>query len=155
MATAQENATDVQQREWQPFREPLRVTLARTLSIAIVGGAVVSLWSGGLRRWPVVSLLMLWPALGGHWIDLLFLNGIRPQLPPSRATQRIARIAGWFAGGIILATGARLTARLLVGRPVLIGVTWAIAGAAFVAIELVAHAGLHLRGRPSFYDGRG
>jgi hypothetical protein len=33
--------------------------------------------------------------------------------------------------------------------------TWVGAGAAFVAIELVAHAGLHVRGRPSFYNGLG
>ena len=141
--------------EWQPYRKPLRVTLARTLSIAAIAGAVVALSAGGLRRWPVITLLMLWPALGGHWIDLFFLNGLRPRLPATRAIQRLARLAVWFAGGIVLAVGVQLTLRFLVGRAPLPWLTWAIAGAFFVAIELVAHGALHLRGRPSFYNGLG
>jgi hypothetical protein len=141
--------------EWQPFREPLRVTLTRTLSIAIVAGAIVALTSGRLRLWPAVSLLMLWPAVGGHWIDLFFLNGIRPRLPKRRAIQLPARITVWFVGGIVLAVGVQLTARLLSADSRLTWLTWATAGAVFVAVELVAHAGLHLRGRPSFYNGLG
>jgi hypothetical protein len=141
--------------DWQPFREPLRVTLTRTLSIALVAGAVVSLWVGGLRRWPILSLLMLWPAVGGHWIDLLFLNGLRPRLPRNRSVQWVSRIAVWFAGGVLLGGGVDLTARMLLARPQLVRLTWLTAGAAFVAIELVAHAGLYLRGRPSFYNGLG
>lgn len=141
--------------EWQPFREPLRVTLTRTLSIAVVAGAIVALSSGRLRLWPAVSLLMLWPAVGGHWIDLLFLNVIRPRLPDRRAIQLLARIAVWFSGGIVLAAGVRLTARLLPAHSRLAWLTWATAGIVFIAIELVAHAGLHLRGRPSFYNGLG
>jgi hypothetical protein len=104
--------------DWQPYREPLRTTLVRTVSIALLAGALVALWSGGLRRWPAMSLLMLWPAFGGHWVDLLFLNYLRP-------------------------------------RPRVAWLTWAIAGVAFITIELIAHAALHLRGRPSFYNGLG
>jgi hypothetical protein len=140
---------------WQPYREPLRVTLIRTLSIALIAGALVSLGAGGLKRWPVLSLLILWPSFGGHWIDLLYLNGLRPRLPANRTIQCIARLAVWFGGGILLAVGVQLTLRLLVGRGPLVWLTWAIAGALFVAIELVAHAALHLRGRPSFYNGLG
>src|SRR3954452_5719928 len=141
--------------EWQPYREPLRVTLTRTVTIAVVGGALVALSGGRLQRWPAFSLLMLWPAFGGHWIDLLFLNGLRPHLPERRAIQRSARVAVWFAGGVVLAAGVQLTARLLFERSRLPWLTWAIAGAVFVAIELVAHAALQLRGRPSFYNGLG
>jgi len=32
---------------------------------------------------------------------------------------------------------------------------WALGGPVFVGIELVAHLGLWLAGRPSVYDGRG
>jgi fatty acid desaturase len=98
---------------------------------------------------------MLWPSFGGHWIDLLYLNALRPRLPASRTLQCIARLAVWFGGGILLAGGVQLTLRFLVGRAPLVWLTWAIAGALFVAIELVAHAALHLRGRPSFYNGLG
>jgi len=96
----------------------------RTLGIAAVAGAVAAPWSGGVRHWPMLALLMLWPAFGGHWIDLFFLNAIRPRLPRGGIAQRLARIAVWFVGTL------------------------------FVAIELAPHAALQLRGRPSFYNGR-
>jgi fatty acid desaturase len=141
--------------DWQRHREPLRVTLTRTLSVAILAGAIVAPWTGGLRRWPVLAVLMLWPAFGGHWVDLLFLNWLRPRLPAARQIQRAARIALWFLGGIVLALGAWLTAMLLLARPNVTWLTWPMAGTVFVALELIAHAALHLRGRASFYNGLG
>jgi len=141
--------------DWQPYREPLRVTLTRTFSIAVLAATVAAPWLGGFRRWPVLVVLMLWPSFGGHWVDLFFLNWLRPRLPVARSIQRVARIALWFAAGIVLAFGARMTGNLLLARPPMAWLPWAIAGTAFVAIELVAHAALHVRGRASFYNGLG
>jgi hypothetical protein len=98
---------------------------------------------------------MLWPSFGGHWIDLLFLNWLRPRLPAARPIQIAARVAVWLAGGIVLALGARVTALLILTRPLGAWSTWAMAGAAFIGVELIAHAVLHFRGRPSFYNGLG
>lgn len=140
---------------WQPYHEALRVTLTRTLGIALVAGAIVAPLAGGLKSWPVLSLLMLWPSFGGHWIDLLFLNALRPRLPQSRLIQLVARLAVWFVGGVVLALGVKLTARLLLERSRMPWLTWSRAGALFVAVELIAHAALYIRGRPNFYDGLG
>lgn len=137
--------------ELQPFREPLRITLTRTLLIAAVAGLIASSWMGGVRRWPVLFAMMLWPSFGGHWIDLFFLNWMRQRLPDSAGFQRGARLALWFAGGIVLALGARWTLVLISGYPPARWPTWSVAAATFVAIELVAHAAIHARGRPSFY----
>ena len=101
------------------------------------------------------SFLVLWPAFGGHAIELFFLNGLRPFLPERRTIQVAARIAVWFVGGAMLADGVQLTAGLLPLHLAMNWLTWPTAGALFVAIELVAHAGLQLRGRPSFYNGLG
>ena len=141
--------------DWRPHREPLRVTLARTVGIAVVAGLLIALATGRLRRWPAISLLMLWPAFGGHWVDLLFLNAVRPSLPDRRMIQVVARIAIWFVGGVMLGYGVRLTARMLPLHLATTWLTWPTAGALFVAIELVAHAVLQLRGRPSLYNGWG
>jgi hypothetical protein len=141
--------------QWQPFREPLRQTLARTGTIALVAGAVVALTSGGIRRWPMATLLMLWPALGGHFVDLWFLNWLRPRLPIARAVQVVARLCAWFIGGAVLALGMRLTAEALAGYQPMKWPTWWVGGLGLIGIELVAHAGLQLRGRPSFFNGRG
>src|SRR5947209_6138045 len=102
--------------DWEPVREPLRVTLTRTLGIAIVIGAVVALSTGRLRSWPAITLLALWPSVGGHWVELAFLNYLRPRISESRHVQLGARILVWFIGGIILVVGMRLTAMLLPAR---------------------------------------
>ena len=144
--------------EWQPFREPLTRTLFRTVGIAVVAGGVVSLWRGRLAGWPAASAVMLWPSFGGHWVELWFLNWLRPRLADQRAAQVAARVATWFVGGVALGAGMWLTAAVLPGlRPRHLAV-WqlaGLAGVAFIGVELVAQAGLQLRGRPSFFNGRG
>lgn len=140
---------------WQPYREPLRATLVRTGTIALVVGAVVARWWGGLARWPIATLVALWPAFGGHWVEVWFLNWLRPRLSGARAVQLGARVGVWFLGGVVLALGMGVTAMALGGFG---AVRWSACwrgGLAFVGIELVVHLLLQLRGRPSFYDGRG
>jgi hypothetical protein len=139
---------------WQPYREPMRTTLVRTITIALVVATIASRWLGW-SRWPLVVLLMLWPSFGGHWVELWFLNWLRPRLPAGRGVQVTARVAVWFVGGIALAVGMALTAAAIGGfRPVRWPVLW-LGGMAFIVVELVAQAALQLRGRPSFYNGRG
>jgi hypothetical protein len=138
-----------------PFREPLRATLLRTVTIALVAGAVLARSWGGLPRWPAATLLMLWPSFGGHLVDLWFLNWLRPRLPAAAEVQVGARLAVWFVGGTALALGMALTAMALAGfAPARWPALW-LGGLAFIGIELVAHLALQLRGRPSFYNGRG
>jgi hypothetical protein len=61
-------------------------------------------------------------------------------------------VVRWWIG---LAVGMGLTAMALAGfRPAHWPVWW-LGGLAFIGIELVAHLVLQLRGRPSFYNGRG
>jgi hypothetical protein len=101
---------------------------------------------------------MLWPFLGGHWIELWFLNWLRPRLADRRAAQVAARLAVWLVGGAVLGVGMRLTAGALLELRFPRAATWwfpALAGLAFVGVELMAHVALQLRGRPSFVDGRG
>jgi hypothetical protein len=140
--------------DWHPYHEPLRTTLARTVAIALAGAVLAQGW-GGLARWPAAVAMMLWPSLGGHWLELWFLNGLRPRLPDGRGPQAAARLAVWFLGGAGLALGMRLTAAALTGSQRMPWPAWWVAGLAFVGIELGVHMGLHLRGRPSFFDGRG
>lgn len=140
---------------WQPYRESLSVTLARTVGIALVAGGVLAHWWGGLGRWPLATALLLWPSLGGHWLELWFLNRLRPRLPDARSVQIAARLAVWFIGGVGLALGMRLTAIAFTGQRQPSWAAWWMAGFAFIGIEFVAHLVLQLRGRRSFFNGRG
>ncbi|HEY9227054.1 MAG TPA: hypothetical protein VIP11_10435 [Gemmatimonadaceae bacterium] len=141
--------------EWQPHHESLRVTLKRTVGIALVGGAVLALFWGGLARWPITSAMMLWFSFGGHWLELWYLDWLRPRLPGSRLVQIAARIAVWFVGGVALGFGMRFTALVLTGLHPPAWATWWVAGLAFIGVELVAHTVLQLRGHNSFFNGRG
>jgi hypothetical protein len=141
---------------WTPYRETLGATLARTGAIAVIlGGVLAARSGGGLARWPVATVLTLWPALGGHFVELAFLNGLRPRLPISRPVQVAARLAVWFAAGIALTAAMCLTATALNTLRAALCPRWWIGGLAFIGLELLVHLVLHLRGTPSFYDGRG
>jgi uncharacterized membrane protein YgdD (TMEM256/DUF423 family) len=153
--TVPTSPTPLATTEWQPFHEPLRATLVRTIGIAILVGALFALRLGGLSRWPAASVVMLWPTLGGHALELWFLNWLRPRLPRDRGVQIAARVVLWFVGGMLFLVAMRLTAAALAGsRPVSRVAPW-IGGLAFIGIELVVHLAARLRGRPSVYDGRG
>jgi len=140
---------------WQPHREPLRATLLRTIIIALVVGAVFARFSGGRIGWPLASLLFLWFSFGGHWVELWYVNWLRPRISVARYVQILARVATWFVGGIVLALGMAVTARALSGFRQGPWPAWWLGGLAFVVLELVVHLALQLRGQPSFYNGRG
>ena len=137
-----------------PFEEPLRTTVLRTGTLALVLGTVIAVASGHRISWPVAVLAAAWPAFGGHWIELWFLNWLRPRIAPARHVQVLARLAVWTVGGIALALMMLVTARALGGAGIGWRAVW-LGGVGFIAIELVAHAALAGRGQRSFYDGRG
>jgi hypothetical protein len=141
--------------EWQPHREPVRATLLRTVGLALVAGVVLSRWFGGAARFPMWTMLLLWPLLGGHWVELWYLNWLRPRLPSARVVQVAARAVVWFVGGAALALGMYLTGLAFAGGLPFRWLPWWVGGVAFVGAELVVHLLLQLRGRPSFYNGRG
>jgi hypothetical protein len=140
---------------WQPFRESIRTTLGRTVGIALVVGGAVALGVGRLDVWPVAAGLMLWISFGGHWIELWFLNWLRPRLAPTRLVQTATRVVVWFLGGVVLGYAIAACMRL---SPLTRGLApwpWWAAGVGFIAVELLAHLVLALRRRPNFYGGDG
>ena len=141
--------------KWQPYSEPLRSVVLRNGTIAIVLGAVLAGISGGWARWPLATVLMLWPSFGGHWVEVWFLNWLRPRISAVRGAQVAARIAVWFFAGVGFGFAMRLTVMALTRlRPAHFPAWW-LAGLAFIGIELMPHLVLQFRGRPSFYNGLG
>ena len=139
---------------WQPYREPLRATLLRTVLIALVLGTGVAVLQGQPSTWPVWTAFAFWFSFGGHWVELFFLNTLRPRVGRVRWLQVTARVLTWFAGGTLLLLGATTTARLLAHTPLRLQPWW-VGVAAFIGLELLVHVLLQLRGRPNFYNGRG
>jgi hypothetical protein len=134
--------------------EPLLTTLKRNGAIALIAGVILAVRLGALALWPVAVLLMLWPTLGGHWVEVWFLNSLRPRLPTARAVQIAVRLVVWFIGGTGLAFAMQWTAMTLAGLE-LAHWPWWFGGLAFIALELAVHLVLQLRTLPSFYNGRG
>lgn len=135
-------------------REPLSRTLARNVAIAAVAGAGLAIHDRELSLWPSCSVLALWFSLGGHYVEVLFLNRIRPRFRTARPMLMTSRLLVWFAGGVLLYTAMALTGRALPLAPPRLELWW-FGGLLFVGIELVVHAVLALRGRPNFYAGSG
>ena len=140
---------------WQPYRESFRTTLLRTVSIAAIIGAILAASRHDLARWPRATLLALWPTLGGHFVEVWFLNWLRPRLPRTRMVQTVVRLATWFVGGALLALALNATAIVLNLRAYPWPTFWLVGGVAFIALEMFVHLVLLARRRPNFYDGLG
>jgi hypothetical protein len=136
------------------FEEPFRRTLARNVTIAAVVGVVLAFHRRDFKLLLPVTALALWFSLGGHYVELGFLNGIRARLPQRRLTLALARLLVWSCGGAVLYACMAATARALpIDAPPLR--RWWFGGVLFIGLELAVHALLAIRGRPNFYDGRG
>lgn len=128
--------------------------LIRNVTIAVAVGAAVALQQRDLKLMPLVACLALWFSLGGHLVEVTFLNVLRARLPRRRAVQVFARLVVWLVGGAVLYLCMAATAQVLAVRGLPPRLCW-LGGVAFTSVELVIHAVLAGRGRPSLYDGRG
>lgn len=134
--------------------EPLLRTLGRNVVLAVIVGCVLALQRHNLKLLPSLAALALWFSLGGHYVELVFLNGVRPRVAPGRLPQLAWRVGVWFVGGAVLFLLMATTARVLPFRSIPFRLWW-YGGCALVGIELLVHAALALRGEPNFYSGRG
>jgi hypothetical protein len=132
-------------------REPLLTTLTRnTVAAGVL--AVVFLFAlphhvGVLWDFVDAFTVAFCFTFLGHYVDalLLAIPGIQVGLG------RIVRLLGWFAGGLWCYVVARwLWSHSGRDPHDLPGLLWG--GVFFVGLELVAHAAMKARGRPSFYD---
>ena len=107
--------------------------------------------------WLVLVLAVAWISFGGHWVEIAYLNVIRPRIArlPDAALMAV-RIAVWLVGGTLLFVGAAVTRSMLtVGqlpdggllRDVLL-----LGGPIFVGVELVVHSVAYLLAQPSFWN---
>lgn len=129
--------------------------IVRNVAIALAAGAAISGLRGGPVRWLEFSLIALWPSFGGHFVELWFLNWLRPRLRPIRGTQAAARLGLWYLAGNMLLGLMTLSGSALFGFHMPSWMRFGANGVIFIGVELLAHLALLLSGRPSFYDGRG
>ena len=128
--------------------------MARTAALAAVVGGVVALRRHDAKLLLPLAALAMWFTLGGHYIELAFLNGLRARIPPGRLTQGGVRLLVWWIGGVLLYVAMAATARALPIEPPPLRLWWC-GGFLLIGVELVVHAGLAIRGLPNFYNGRG
>ena len=126
----------------------------RNGAITILVGAAVALSRRDPSSFVTGAVIALWFTFGGHAVELLFRNRLRPWLPGHRATLAGARLVTWFVGGSVLFAGAMAVGALVTGRR-LVPWPWWAGALAFLGLELLVHSVLTLRHQPSFYNGRG
>ncbi len=134
-------------------REPFRRTLTRNVTIAGIVGLVFSLVRRDLGLLFPVAGLAMWFSLGGHYVEVAYLNGLRQRIPVRRLTQVPVRLLVWACGGALLYACMLGTARVFAFHAP--HWPWWSGSILFLGIELVVHAILATRGSPNFYDGRG
>ena len=150
------------------YRESVAATVIRTGGIAIIVATLVTVarlrhlpassaeWYG----WLVLVVFVGWFSFGGHWVELAYLNGIRPKIAHwSDPSLVFIRLGVWLIGGAILYLGAVasrsvMTAGELPGQADLFKVLL-YGGPVFAVIELFPHTFLQLSGKPSFWNFRG
>jgi hypothetical protein len=103
----------------------------------------------------VAACLVLWFSFGGHWVELGFLNWLRPRIAPSRLTQVVTRLGVWFVGGVVLGIGVVWSMRFFPLTRSRIAPSWWLGGVLFAGVELIAHGVLFARHRRNFYRGDG
>ena len=144
------------------YTEPFSRTVRRTGSIALVAGA--ALWIiGDYRHQGTHSLValaasvafVLWISLGGHYVELFYLNLIRRAVPAKRWLQTLARVSIWAVGGAALFACAEANRQLILSGDIGdFGAVWLIGvrgSVIFVGIELIAHALLRRAGQPNIW----
>jgi len=137
-----------------PFTEPWQKTATRTVLLALAIGAAVGWFRHRLALVFPVSLFALWFTLGGHYLEVLFRNHLRLQLPRAALSQLSARLIYWFLGGSAIYAATLTTSQALAPHwPS--GARWWLVGLAFLAAELLIHGLMAARGQASIYDGHG
>lgn len=138
-----------------PFHESVNRTLLRNVAIALAAGLGIALRLGSLRLWPLTATVALFFALGGHLIEVWYLNTLRPRLTPTRLTLIGARFATWFVGGSILGLAAFRIGSLI--RPLwrIWDAPWCMGGLLLIGAEIIVHTALAARGKPNAFNARG
>ena len=136
------------------FEEPLWRTLTRNVALAAGVGVVFALQRHQLRLLLPIAALALWFSLGGHYVELAFLNGLRARIPEGRLTQVGLRLVVWFAGGVVLYALMAVSARALPLEAPPLRMWW-YGGLLLIVLELAVHGLMAMRGKPSVYTGRG
>src|SRR5712691_7924727 len=136
------------------FEEPFRRTLARNVALAAVVGAALALQRHDLKLLPPLAALALWFSIGGHYVELAFLYGLRARIPQGRLTQAVVRLLVWFSGGVLLYAFMAATARTLPMQAPPLRLWW-YGGLLLIGVELAVHGVLAIRRLPNFYNGRG
>ena len=131
------------------FHEPFPKTLGRNGLIAAVAGLSLAAARGRLNLWLPLAVVALWFSLGGHYVEVGYLNGLRPRLSVGVPQRLLARVSLWFAGGCVLYLGAAASSGVL-GVPMK-GANFWMGGLGLIGIELLAHSALRFRGRPSIF----
>ncbi len=139
--------------KFEEIDEPLRVTLSRTLTIAVVVGVVASFATHNIRMGFAIGLGALWPSVGGHWIELLWLNLIRKRLKPKVPILVALRLIYWWAWGFVIIFPAFYTIHVI--APSLPPMPSPLLGGfGFLFVEMLLHGIFAMNHRPNAFDAR-
>jgi len=143
------------EKNTESFVQTLIRTILTTTIIAVIINWLHLFPSGGKSK--LILFEIIWSAvfcivLGGHWLELVFINRIKFALPKNILLLYFIRIVYWFLCSIPLFLMANLITNLFSYKAGVPGHWWTF-GFLYIGIQLLMHIIMHIRFKKSFYNG--
>ena len=143
------------EKNTESFIQTIKRTIITTTIIAIILYFVDVFPHSGESRSVVFGIT--WAALfcivfGGHWLELLFINYIKFELPQNIFVLYVSRVIYWFLSSIPLFIIANFIIGIFLHKNRNPNSWWAF-GLLYIGIELFMQLITHLRFKKSFYNG--
>jgi hypothetical protein len=100
----------------------------------------------------MIWLIVFCIVFGGHWLELVFINHIKFNLPKNIILLYFIRIGYWFLCSIPLFFIMNFIDNLFSNKTGHLGHWWAF-GFLYIGIQLLMHTIMHIRFKKSFYNG--
>ena len=143
----------------EKYKEKIKNTLIRNFLIALLIGLIFTFvqfdnFNDVTTKQLTINIISIfWISFGGHWIDILYLNYLRFQLPKKRHIETTTRLLWWYLGGTLLFTAVSITQNAFNSVTMIPLISWYY-GIIFILIEFVAHGIMQLVRKESFWNGK-
>jgi hypothetical protein len=139
--------------------EPLIKTVIRTILTATIIAGILYLahvfpydGKSKLTLFAMIWLVVFCIVIGGHWLELLFINSIKFALPKNILLLYFTRIVYWFLCAVPLFFCTNFIMHVFLYDGLRLS-HWFTFGIFYIGIELLMHAIMQIRYKKSFYNG--
>jgi len=143
----------------EKITESLNQTVIRTILTTTIIAGILYLahlfphdGKSNLTLFEMIWLVVFCIVVGGHWLELLFINRIKFALPKNILLLYFIRIVYWFLCAVPLFFAINFIMGLFLYDGLRLSHWWTF-GIFYIGIELLMYAIMQIRYKKSFYNG--